>query len=170
MYTSSKSISSQMQHLHYNFKVKYWFKIKLHVIMKTFKFQNGSTRKLTYKQSLLLNVRPWVLKSPQSQSLDVVVEFNFDWITLAVKKILGNAKKTCLGYKRRKYTNIHFASHICIDSCSEMNISETWSISLPSTWSKVSSTKKKQIVNIFEQKLIWQEVCWKNSLPLTVLY
>ena len=46
--------------------------------MKTFKFQNGSTRKLTYKQSLSLNVQPWILKSPQSQSLDVVVEFNFD--------------------------------------------------------------------------------------------
>ena len=93
MNTSSKSVSSQMQHLQHNFKVKYWFKIKLHVIMKTFKFQNGSTRKLTYKQSLSLNVRPWVLKSPQSQSLDVVVEFNFDWITLAVKQILGNTKK-----------------------------------------------------------------------------
>ena len=168
MYTSSKSVSSQMQHLQHNFKVKYWFKIKLYV--QTFEFQNGSTRKLTYKQSLSLNAQPWVLKSPQSQSLDVVVEFNFEWITLVVKQILGNTKKTCLGYNRRKYTNIHFASHICIDSGSEMNISETWSISLPSTCSKVSSTKKKQIVNIFEQKLIWQEVCWKNSLPLTVLY
>ena len=59
-------------------------------------------------------------------------------------------KKTCLGYKRTKYANIHFASHICIDSCSEMNIGETWSISLPRTWSKVSSTKKKQVVNYFQ--------------------
>ena len=136
--------------------------------VKTFEFQNGSTRKLTYKQSLSSNVCPWVLKSPQSRSLDVVVEFNFEWITLAVKKILGITN--CLGYTRAKYTNIHFASHICIDSCSEMNIGETWSISLPSMWSKVSFTKKKQIVNIFGQKLIWREVCWTNSLPLTVLY
>ena len=75
-----------------------------------------------------------------------------------------------VGYERTKYANIPFASHICIDSYSEMNIGETWSISLPSTWSKVSSTKKKQIVNIFGQKLIWREVCWTNSLPSTVLY
>ena len=81
-----------------------------------------------------------------------------------------NYKKTYLGYERTKYANIHFASHICIDSCSEMNIGETWSISSPSTWSKVSSTKKKQIVNIFGQKLIWREVCSTNSLPSTVLY
>ena len=31
--------------------------------VKIFKFQNGSTRKLTYKQSLSLNVRLWVLKN-----------------------------------------------------------------------------------------------------------
>ena len=36
-----------------------------------------------------------------------------------------NYKKTYLGYKRTKYANIHFASYICIDSCSEMNIGET---------------------------------------------
>ena len=81
-----------------------------------------------------------------------------------------NYKKTRLSYKRTKYANIHFASHICIDSCSEMNISETRSISLPSTWLKVSSIKKKQIINIFGQKFICWEVCWRNSLPLTVLY
>ena len=80
-----------------------------------------------------------------------------------------NCKKTYLGYKRTKYAYIHFAS-LCIDSCSEMNIGETWSISLPSKWSKVSSTKKKQIVNIFWQKLMWWEVCWTNSLPSTGLY
>ena len=84
-----------------------------------------------------------------------------------------NYKKTYLGYERTKYANIHFASHICIDSCSEMNIGEIWSISSPSTWSKVSSTqstKKKQIVNIFGKNLIWREVCSTNSLPSTVLY
>ena len=37
--------------------------------VKIFKFQNGSTKKLFYKQSLSLNVRPRVLKSPQSRSL-----------------------------------------------------------------------------------------------------
>ena len=30
--------------------------------------------------------------------------------------------------------------------------------------------KKKHIVNIFRQKLIWREVCSTNSLPSTVLY
>ena len=93
-----------------------------------------------------------------------VVNFNFEWITLAVKQISGITKKTYLGYKRIKYTNIHFASYICINSCSEMNIGETWSISLSSTWSKLSSTKKKQIVNIFGQKLIWWEVCFDKQL------
>ena len=39
--------------------------------------------------------------------------------------IFRNYKKTYLGYERTKYANIHFASHICIDSCSEMNIGET---------------------------------------------
>ena len=34
--------------------------------VKIFKFQNGSTKKLFYKQSLSLNVWPRVLKSPQS--------------------------------------------------------------------------------------------------------
>ena len=41
-----------------------------------------------------------------------VVKFNFEWITLAVKQISGITKKTYLGYKRTKYANIHFASHI----------------------------------------------------------
>ena len=50
--------------------------------VKTFEFQNGSTRKLTYKQSLSSNVQPQVLKSPHSRSLDVVVEFHFEWIIL----------------------------------------------------------------------------------------
>ena len=35
-----------------------------------------------------------------------------------------------------------------------------------STQLKVSSTKKKQIVNILVQKLIWQEVCLTNSMTL----
>ena len=52
---------------------------------------------------------------------------------------------------------------------SEMNIGETWSFWLPSTWSKVSSKKKKQIVDIFGQKLIWWEVCWTNSMASTLL-
>ena len=47
-----------------------------------------------------------------------------------------------------------------------MNIGETWSILLPYTWLKVSSTKKKQIVNILVQKLIWREVCSTNSMTL----
>ena len=46
---------------------------------------------------------------------------------------------------------------------SEMNIGETWSFWLPSTWAKVSSKKKKQIVDIFGQKLIWWEVCSKTA-------
>ena len=37
--------------------------------VKIFKFQNGSTKKLFYKQSLSLNVRPRVLKSPQSRKV-----------------------------------------------------------------------------------------------------
>ena len=101
----SKSGSSQMQHLQHNFKVNYWFNT-FKLCEDYFEFQNRSTRKLTYKESLLLNVRPWVLKSPQSRSLDVVVEFNFEWITLAVKQISGITKKTFLGYKRTKYTNV----------------------------------------------------------------
>ena len=63
-----------------------------------------------------------------------------------------------MGYKRAKYANIYFASHISIDSCSEMNIGETWSILLPSTWSKVSSTK-----NLFPEK---QGTCWELHLEL----
>ena len=95
-----------------------------------------------------------------------VINFNFEWITLAVKQISGITKKNYLGYKRTKHANIHFASHSFIDSCSETNIGETWSVSSPGTWSKVSSTKKKQI----GQKLIGREVCSTNSLPSTVLY
>ena len=54
--------------------------------VKTFEFKNGSTRKLTYKQNnLLLNTRPRVLKSPQKQSLDVVVEFNSTCVSGAWK-------------------------------------------------------------------------------------
>ena len=37
--------------------------------MKIFKFQNGSAKKLFYKQSLSLNVWPRVLKSPQSRKV-----------------------------------------------------------------------------------------------------
>ena len=87
-----------------------------------------------------------------------VVKFNFEWITLAVIQF-QELQKNLLGYKRTKYVNIHFASHIYIDSSSEMNIGETWSILLPSMWLKVSSTKKRQVINIFGQKLIWWEVC-----------
>ena len=80
----SKTVSSQMQHLQHNFKVNYWFNT-FKLCEDYFEFQNRSTRKLTYKESLLLNVRPWVLKSPQSRSLDVVVEFNLTCVSGAWK-------------------------------------------------------------------------------------
>ena len=52
--------------------------------VKIFEFQNRSTRQLTYKQSLSLNVRPQLLKSPKLDFSMFVVKFNFEWITLAV--------------------------------------------------------------------------------------
>ena len=136
--------------------------------MKIFKFQNDLLKtNLQTKFSVKCSA-----SGPKVTTKSMfVINFNFEWITLAVKQNnFRNSKKTYLGYKRTKYPNIHFASHICIHLCSEMNIGETWSISSPSTWSKVSSTKKKQIVNIFGQKLIWREVCSTNSLPSMVFY
>ena len=65
---SSKSVLSQMQHLQHNFKLKLTIDLTTNY-EKIFEFQNGSTKKLTYKQSSLLTVRPRVLKSPQSRCL-----------------------------------------------------------------------------------------------------
>ena len=44
-----------------------------------------------------------------------------------VYKKIENKIPTCVwvGYERTKYANVHFASHVCIDSYSEMNIGET---------------------------------------------
>ena len=47
--------------------------------------------KLTCKQSLALNVRPRVLKSPQSRCL--LLTLTLKWITLVVKQISGITKK-----------------------------------------------------------------------------
>ena len=45
--------------------------------------------------------------------------------------------------------------------CSKMNIGETWSFSLPGTWSKVSSTKKNRRKEV---DLHWRKVCSTNSM------
>ena len=63
----SKTVSSQMQHLQHNFKVDYWFNIKL---CEDIRISKRIYQKTNLQQSLSLNVRPRVLKSPQSRSLD----------------------------------------------------------------------------------------------------
>ena len=63
----SKTVSSQMQHLQHNFKVNYWFNIKL---CEDIRISKQISYKTNLQQSLPF-VRPRVLKSPQSRSLDV---------------------------------------------------------------------------------------------------
>ena len=72
--------------------------------------------------------------------------------TLVIQQTLGITKNLFGLLKNKTCKNILF----CISYlhwCSEMNIGETWSILLPSTWLKVSSTKKKQIVNIVRARV-----------------
>ena len=104
-----------------------------------------------------------------------VINFNFDWITLAVKQISGITKKLIWVIKEQNMQTFILRPIFALYLCRFMFRNEhRWNmiyfISSPSTWSKVSSTKKKQIVNILGQKLIWREVCSTNSLPSTVLY
>ena len=129
--------------------------------MKIFKFQNDLLKtNLQTKFSVKCSA-----SGPKVTTKSMfVIDFNFQWITLAVKQISEIPKKLIWVIKEQ-----NMQTFICIDSCSEMKISETWAISSPSMWSKVSLTKKKQIFNIFGQKLIWREVCSINSLPSTAL-
>ena len=83
---SSKSVLSQMQHLQHNFKLKLTIDLTSNY-EKIFEFQNGSTKKLNYTQSLSSNDGPQVLKSASKSMF--VINFNFEWITLAVKQISG---------------------------------------------------------------------------------
>ena len=66
-----------MQHLQHNFKVNYWFNIKL---WEDIRISKWIYKKLTYKQSFLLNVQPRFLKSSKSQCY--IIKFNFEWILL----------------------------------------------------------------------------------------
>ena len=163
MYTSSLSQFHLKSNI-YSITSKLTIDLTLNYV-KMFEFQNEST-KLTCKQSLALNVRPRVLKSPQSRRL--LLTLTLKWITFAVKQISGITKKLIWVIKEQNMQT--FILRSIIDSCSEINIGETRSISSSSTWSKVCAAKTKQIVNIFGQKLIWREVCSTNSLPSTVLY
>ena len=63
----SNTVSSQMQHLQHNFKVNYWFNIKL---CEEIRISKRIYQKTNLQQSLSF-VRPRALKSPQSRSLDV---------------------------------------------------------------------------------------------------
>ena len=74
-----------------------------------------------------------------------VVKFNFEWITLAVKKISEITKNPIWVMEEQNMQTLIFTSHICINSCSEMKIGETCSISLMESLLH----KKKQIINIF---------------------
>ena len=154
MYTSCllKSVLSQMQHLQHNFEVNYLFNMKLceHIPISKQIYQKTNLQTKFIKKCSVS--APKVTTKSISRCLQLSLTSNELHLQLYNFR---NYKKSYLGYKRTKYVNIHFASHICIDSCSEMNIGETCSISLPSMWLKVSSTKKRQVVNIFGQKLIW---------------
>ena len=64
--------------------------------------------------------------------------------TLKVQKMEYTYSSTnCKNYEKKiwviKEQNLH---KFVLRWCSEMNIGETWSFSLPSTWLKISSTKK----------------------------
>ena len=67
MYTSSLS-QFHLQCIIYSITSKLTIDLTLNYV-KIFEFQTGSTKKLTYKPHLSLNVRPRILKSPQRQCL-----------------------------------------------------------------------------------------------------
>ena len=73
-----------MQHLQHNFKVNYWFNIKL--------WEDFRISKQIYKKTNLQT--KFIIKCPASgpkvttKSM-FVIKFNDEWITLAVKQISG---------------------------------------------------------------------------------
>ena len=73
-----------MQHLQHNFKVNYWFNIKL--------WEDILISKQIYKKTNLQTkfiIKCSVLGPKVTTKSMFVVKFNVEWITLAVKQISG---------------------------------------------------------------------------------
>ena len=82
------------------------------------------------------------LKSPKVKS-EAQILFKLSrfrkWNTHTVQQTLGITKKKIIWVIKEQ--NLH---KFVLRWCSEMNIGQTWSFPLSSTWSKVSSTKKNR--------------------------
>ena len=99
------------------------------------------------------------------------INFNFEWITLAVKQISGNFMKKLIWVIKEQNMQTFilrgiFAS-IYVQKWTLVKHDLFWRLARDrkSPWQR----RNKSFLYIFWQKLIWRELCSTNSLPSTVL-
>ena len=156
-----------MQHLQHNFKVNYWFNIKL---CEDIRISKPIDKETNLQTKFIIKCSASGPKVTTKSTF--VIKFNVEWITLAVKQISGITVQKKLVWVIKEQNMQTFILHPIFASIHV----QKWTLVKHDLFHclerdrKSPPQRRNRSSIIFREMLIWREVCWTNSLPSAVLY
>ena len=156
-----------MQHLQHNFKVNYWFNIKL---CEDIQISKRIDKETNLQTKFIIKCSASGPKVTTKSTF--VIKFNVEWITLAVKQISGITVQKKLVWVIKEQNMQTFILHPTFASIHV----QKWTLVKHDLFHclerdrKSPPQRRNRSSIIFREMLIWREVCWTNSLPSAVLY